>query len=334
MKSPFTGKEMVLKTEKAVLQFRKEDFEIIYHSFVCEDTNEHFTDDKLDNLNITQVHNQYREKYGIPFPEQIINIRKKYAVTAAKMSNILGFGINTYRQYEAGEIPSVANGRLILSVEQPEEFIRQVQASKHILGQKDFDKLIQVAQKLQIEENANQLDKIFENRIFLKQQPDEYTGYKKPDYQKVYMLIAYFAQEMPLYKTKLNKLLFYADFEMYRNFGFSITGNSYRAISYGPVPTEYEMLYSKLQSDNLIEAFYELYKNGQYGEIYQPKQPLDLDVFNENELIVIKQIADKFKPLTSSQAVNLSHNELAWIENQENHDVISYQKYAFFLKGV
>ena len=47
--------------------------------------------------NIFQVYNQYRVKHGIPFPDEISGIREHYGLSAAKMAQILGFGINQYR---------------------------------------------------------------------------------------------------------------------------------------------------------------------------------------------------------------------------------------------
>jgi hypothetical protein len=38
------------------------------------------------------------------------------------MSEILGFGVNCYRQHEAGDIPTVASGRLIQAAKDPQEF--------------------------------------------------------------------------------------------------------------------------------------------------------------------------------------------------------------------
>src|SRR5690606_4680479 len=107
-----------------------------------------FTDDRLDTLNMVQAINQYREKYGIPFPEEIRQIRGRYAVSASKMSEILGMGANTYRLYEAGEMPTVAGGRLILSVRNPEEFIKQVQASTYMLSDRESEKFIAKAHML------------------------------------------------------------------------------------------------------------------------------------------------------------------------------------------
>ena len=62
MKSPITGKEMRLVRELSNFQFRKEDFEILYHYYLCDQSKESFTNDKLDKINQIQVHNKYREK--------------------------------------------------------------------------------------------------------------------------------------------------------------------------------------------------------------------------------------------------------------------------------
>src|SRR5690606_30649265 len=148
MNSPITGKPMKLIREADTLTFRKETFNIVYHYYLCEDSGERFTDDRLDALNITQATNQYREKYGIPFPEEIRQIREQYGVSASKMSEILGLGVNTYRLYESGEMPTVANGRLILSVRGPEEFIKQVEASTHFLNEREVIKFIEKAEAL------------------------------------------------------------------------------------------------------------------------------------------------------------------------------------------
>jgi len=106
MKSPITGKEMVLQKEKRVLSFRKEEFNVVYHYYFCTDSGEQFEDDQLAELNLTQVYNQYRERLKLPFPDEIIAIRGEYGLSARKMSDILGFGPNTYGNYEKGKSPA------------------------------------------------------------------------------------------------------------------------------------------------------------------------------------------------------------------------------------
>lgn len=92
MRSPNTGAEMELKKEVTTLDFRKESFQITFHFMVCKDTGEQFTSSELDTVNLNQVYNKYREKYGIPFTEEIINIRLKYGLSASKMTQVLGLG--------------------------------------------------------------------------------------------------------------------------------------------------------------------------------------------------------------------------------------------------
>ena len=113
MISPFTGGETILQKEAREYEFRGEKFQIVHQNYRCVDTNQIFTDTRLDELNLNQVYNKYRQKEGIPFPDEIKAYRNQYELAATKMSQILGFGVNMYGKYESGEMPNVSNGRLI-----------------------------------------------------------------------------------------------------------------------------------------------------------------------------------------------------------------------------
>ena len=106
MQSPFTGGHATLRHELSELTFRKEKFQYVHQFYECDETKERFTTTALDEVNVGQVYNQYRAKYGIPFPDEIKRIRQRYGLPASKMSQILGFGDNQYRLYENGDMPS------------------------------------------------------------------------------------------------------------------------------------------------------------------------------------------------------------------------------------
>ena len=101
------------------MEFRKETFEIVFQYYKCEDSEEQYTTTVLDEVNLNQVYNQYRDKFNIPFPDEILRIREKYGVSASRMAAILGFGTNSYRQYESGEMPSISNAKLIQLADNP-----------------------------------------------------------------------------------------------------------------------------------------------------------------------------------------------------------------------
>ncbi|MBK6776787.1 MAG: hypothetical protein IPG74_13440 [Flavobacteriales bacterium] len=68
---------MVLCREPRSLTFRKEEFHIIYH-FYKDTDGEQYTEEETDEVNINQVYNQYRDKYNLPFPDEIKAVRSKY----------------------------------------------------------------------------------------------------------------------------------------------------------------------------------------------------------------------------------------------------------------
>lgn len=71
MKSPFTGGKVIKQVRSAILTFRGESIEIMYHNFRCEDTGQEFTTTRADEMNMSQLCNRYREKYRNPFQNEI-----------------------------------------------------------------------------------------------------------------------------------------------------------------------------------------------------------------------------------------------------------------------
>ncbi|MEO0470352.1 MAG: hypothetical protein AAF206_12065 [Bacteroidota bacterium] len=45
-------------------------------------------------------------------------------------------------------------------------------------------------------------------------------------------------------------------------------------------------------------------------------------------------VAQHFEEMRTRAMINLSHEEAGWMENHEERELISYQKYAFLLKGI
>jgi len=320
MKSPITGKEMQVRNEVASLVFRKEEFEVVTHYYECEDSGERFSDDLLDELSIIQVHNQYREKYGIPFPDEIRRIREGYGVSASKMSEILGLGVNSYRLYEAGEVPSVAIGRLVMSIRNPATFIQQVTASVHFLTDKEIKKLTLAAE--------NQNTQFVAEKVF----PSRLNGYRQPDFAKIAGIIAFFQvlRKITLFKTKLNKLLFYTDFNAYRLTGYSMTGLEYRAIQFGPVPSQFQKMYVDLSQQGQISIEEQYFGNGAYGDEIKASASFDETLFSQEELKVLEFVAQRYGKLATDDIVNLSHEETGWYNNAEQKALINY-RYAFEL---
>ena len=332
MKSPITDTEMKILTRNEIINFRKEEFEIIHHYYLDEENNLEFTSTELDELNIQQVYNQYREKHHLPFPEEIRAIREKYGLSANKMAEVLGFGINIYRNYEQGEVPSESNARLIQMVQDPEEFkkllkISGVYTDTELLG------------KLAIMDSLIQKEKpVFSMNVadFLmgKPYPNEFTGFKVPELEKILQMIVFFTEKIQPWKTKLNKLLFYADFLHFKKNGISISGATYKAIQMGPVPKNFGGLFDYAASQEYVDVLYYEFDKGSMGEQFKPnpKTTFNHTLFNSTELNLLHQVAERFAKTPTTEIVKISHQEPAWLNNVEGFRSISY-KYAFELKS-
>jgi putative zinc finger/helix-turn-helix YgiT family protein len=326
MKSPFTGKPMNIESELRTLTFRKESFEVDYQFFKCADTGEQFTNAALDEVNMAQLYNQYRDKHNLPFTEEIIAIRKKYALSASKMSEVLGFGPNTYRNYENGEVPNKANGNLIQMIKKPKAFKDLIALNADVDG-KTKEKLLKTAEQLIIEERSQKFNHNVKQYLLGKDLPEASTGYRQPNLDKLTEMVVYFTQEAKQpFKTKMNKLLFYADFLNFTETGFGISGTRYRAIQMGPVPNNYNSLYDYMANTNAIDLCETQFESGAVGDQFKPLANRDFnkELFSPIELECLETIAQRFADTTTAQLIELSHQEPAWLKHEKQRELIGY----------
>ena len=129
--------------------------------------------------------------------------------------------------------------------------------------------------------------------------------------------------------TKMNKLLFYIDFLAYRENGMAISGLSYKAIDFGPVPERWDVVYSEFD-----EIHQELRSAGDFiGSVLTATVKADITLFSEAEIKVIEQVCSRFKGLSSRELSRLSHEEQAWINHHDRHESIPFAE-AFGLQAV
>ena len=330
MLSPFTEKEMVVRKEWREMTFRKETFMIYFHTWKCEDTGEEFEDKHFAQLNYDQVINQYREKYNMPYPDDIKSIREKYDLSAIKMSHVLGFGDNTYRQYEAGEIPTQANARLIQMAADPRKFLDMIDLS-HTLEGSVIEKARHNAERLI--DKADKVETVIRNYLFDGKQRSRFTGFGRPDFEKFVEMIIYFCTHQQPWKTKLNKLLFYADFTFFKKYGVSISGSEYYAIDMGPVPDNFNSIFEHLTKIDLLKVHNKTFPDGGVGEKYIPTREFNDKLFEEQELKILQSIDDKFKNFSTQKMIDVSHEEIGWQQGSNgSRQPIDYL-YAFELKN-
>lgn len=331
MKSPFTGKDMKRVYEKRSWNFRGEQFEYYHLSWCCEDTGETFTTDESDTAGFVQVTNQYRTKYGIPYTDEIIEVRRRYGISASKMSLILGIGTNQYRLYEQGEVPSVSNGRMIRSIMNPKVMLSMLESSKNLFSNStEYERLrLKINEVIENNRTKRMIEKYEVSRIFSNVRGAA-NGYAATSLDRLKNIMLYILEKCgEVWYTKMNKLLFYIDFVSYREQGTAMTGLTYKAISYGPVPDRWDKVYSEFP-----EIIQELRPVGEYtGSVLKSNANSDTSLFSDAELKIMDMVCSSMGSYTARALSELSHKEDAWITNKEAHSYIPFDS-AFSLVAI
>lgn len=325
MASPLTGGRVKEVSTTEIKEFRKENFRVHVRYCICEDTGEQFTTTEQDTLQFNDLYSQYRVKYGIPFPDEIKDIRQRYGLNYSQISRILGFGANQYARYEVGEVPSESNGKMIAAIKDKNVLLALLKGCKDVFQRSEYDRILaNINMNLLSEDEFAALYQI----IYSDSSRSIFNGYGCKSIPKLCEMVRFIVSNHgEIFPTKLNKLMFYADFYHFRKTGISISGLLYRALNFGPVPDHYATIYDNVPKleKRLIEA------HDMITTLLLCNNPGDCHHLSDAEKESLTYITTKLKPYSVSKIIESSHEETGWLVNAENHNYISYEK-AFNLK--
>lgn len=152
-----------------------------------------------------------------------------------------------------------------------------------------------------------------------------FTGFRAFSLEKMAAMVSYFASRTTdLYKTKLNKLLFYSDFANYYSFGTSISGSRYVHLPYGPVPEGYEEALETLNHYGVIDI-----TKQNSADLIRSGDKSAAGFLSPEETRSLDWVLEKYGTMSASQLTELSHREKAY-KNTRAGEEIAYE-YAKFL---
>ncbi len=158
---------------------------------------------------------------------------------------------------------------------------------------------------------------------------DEFTGFTRFDLNKLKQMLVYFSEKSDgEFETKLNKLVFYADFLHCKRHAKSISGTVYAHANWGPVPNNYKFILLAAESEGLIKGEEVNYKD-YTGTLYKNSVTTNKSVFTPEELKTMDDVFEFFKGMNSGAIAEYSHKEKAYIETGSG-EPISY-KYCMTL---
>lgn len=326
IRSPFTGGLVYLVEDTETQTFRKEEYNVHVCYYICKDTGEQFTTEEQDEQLCNELYNQYRIKYGIPFPDEIRQIRENYGLSYSQITKIIGFGQNQWRQYENGSLPSESNGKSIAAIRNREGMLAMLESSRNQFDDSTFAK---IRKRILCASDINYAESPY-LYFYGNSKRGVNNGYSEMNPDKLQSMVQLIVskEEKGVSKTKLNKEMFYVDFYSYKKYGRSISGLQYRAIQYGPVPEHYETVYDHVQGltkKNIVTS-----SDFDYDLLFCDSP--DTTALSKEDMDVINQVMSVLAGMKRAEVVELSHQENGWINNTDHHNIIPYDE-AYSLKA-
>lgn len=163
------------------------------------------------------------------------------------------------------------------------------------------------------------------------------AGGKDFNGQKFKELILYLAEssgkDPGFAATKLNKLLYFIDFEAYRRLGRSITGARYQKLPWGPAAVEFLPMQDELFRDELARI--ELRERGGYQQrVTIPLSSSDRSVFLSEEIAIIEDVVEELRQYDATGSSEYSHEHSAGWQVVEEGGLIPYRTALISTKSI
>lgn len=321
-----TELEYVARVEDIVV--RGENIPVHVEYFKCLECETEFDDPRSTYDPLEVAYHEYRARHGMVQPEDIKTFRERFGLTQLELSNLLGLGGATLSRYENGALQDEAHNTMLSLAMQPENLLELIEEKTSVLSDEKRNRIVNLLKDI-TEEREKSFLSIFETR-FGSYPASILSGYQPLNVAKLLNAMIFFCKGAEIPKTKLNKLVFYADFKHYKEYSISITGSCYAHLPHGPVPDKYDYYMATLFYDEKAIFIDERQFPNYTGEFLSAVKEPDLSIFSTTELKTLAFVKEYFEKYNAKDIRNFSHEERGYQVTRDG-ELISYE-YAQFLK--
>lgn len=277
----------------------------------------------LANKNLLAARDAYRARMHLLTSSEIIALRKKYGLTQAELAKVLGWGEVTITRYETKAIQDEAHDSLLRIIrDNPMELNRLLDRNKDALSEERFQALKErIGQIMKEQGNAALRSQAVQSAYLPFSRPSCFNGNTPFDEQKFTAVVCYLASHVDhLYKTRLMKMLWYADSIAYRDYGKAITGAVYQHMPMGALP----IAHNELLALNGIEVSEEEREDGSTQYLLRAGNQDAIKLLSKEERSVLDEVIRRFKYSSAQAIVDYMHRERAYLETSPG-ELISFE---------
>jgi hypothetical protein len=119
---------------------------------------------------------------------------------------------------------------------------------------------------------------------------------------------------------KLNKILYYSDFNAYRELGRPITGADYQRLDEGPAPRQLLPVKAKMIQEGIAEEPERRYFSYVQRVLVARRLP-NLSIFSRDEIRIVDEVLAELMPMNGREVSRLSHEEIGWMTTEDRESI-------------
>jgi len=278
----------------------------------CISCGEVFATVDQEERNFQRAYREYRKTQNMLQPEDIRQLRERYGLGQRAFCRVLGWGEITLHRYETGGLQDEAHDNTLRLLQDPANFKDLFERNKTRLSDGLRDKVEKVLAELVPQSQQMEMRRRLES-LFGDARLDILSGFRQFDADRMENLVLHFCRSIPaVTKTKLNKLLWYADFLAFKKHSSSLTGLPYLRFTHGPVPQHYDYCLAYFIAEGSLVSEEIDYGSGILGEAFTAADAPELSRFSGGERVVAERIIGLFKDMSAKQISEFSHREEAY----------------------
>lgn len=297
--------------------------------YYCDITDELYMDETMISRNDMRMKDSYRKTMGLLTSQNIRAIRAKYTISQSDLCTLLGWGGKTITRYESHQVQDKAHDTILKKLDQdPEWFLYLLSEAADQLSADTYEKYHESATYLYENNQDCYMRKAINAKYARFRDNGNYNGNVQLSLDRVVDVIRYFAdshQVSGLYKVKLMKMIWYADFLAYKMYGKAITGLVYQALPMGAVPIGHDSIIDLkgVPCEEIDMGDGTAYR---FFESSQKDYPTLLGSDKE----ILDTVIEKLGKMGTNEIISFMHKEQAYTQTPPR-EVIEY-KYASYLQ--
>lgn len=123
-------------------------------------------------------------------------------------------------------------------------------------------------------------------------------------------------------KKKIYKLLYFLDFDFFEKCEKPITGDIYHKLPMGPAPSYFDVLADELKKEGLLNITKRKTGLGYKDTVvYKALSKPDMNIFNKEEIKMLKRIVKKYGDKTGAELEVLAHKEAPYLAVEEGEEI-------------